>query len=121
MPALVKSRVGSLAGTSEEECTSRCPFWTKKSRNIRRIWLPVSIDIGAVSSTKSNTKTAVVEVGTEFCILSAASRDSLRGRNQSSQHGQAPLTFNLAVAFLSSTFTSKLVSRSVSELVYPSQ
>src|SRR5580658_4105299 len=44
MPALVKSSVGSFAGTSDEEWTSRCLFWTKKSRNLRRISEPVSIE-----------------------------------------------------------------------------
>ncbi len=32
MPALVNSSVGSLAGTSEEECTRRCPFDLKKAQ-----------------------------------------------------------------------------------------
>src|ERR1700722_9538199 len=40
MPALVNSSVGSLAGTSEDECTRRCPFSSKNFRNISRIWLP---------------------------------------------------------------------------------
>src|ERR1700691_4201261 len=44
MPALVNSSVGSFAGTSDEEWTSRCLFWTKKSRNLRRISEPVSIE-----------------------------------------------------------------------------
>src|SRR6266487_4680010 len=43
MPALVKSRVGSFEGSSEELCTWRCPFWTKKSRNMRRTSFPVGI------------------------------------------------------------------------------
>ena len=38
MPALVNRRVGSSAGTNDEEGTSRCPLATKKSRNSRRIW-----------------------------------------------------------------------------------
>ena len=37
IPALVNSRVGSSAGTSDEEGTSRCPWATKKSRKSRRI------------------------------------------------------------------------------------
>src|SRR5260370_11511539 len=44
MPALVNKSVGSFAGTSDEECTSLCPFCTKKSRNLRRISEPVSME-----------------------------------------------------------------------------
>jgi hypothetical protein len=33
----VKSKVGSSAGTNDEEGTSRCPLATKKSRNSLRI------------------------------------------------------------------------------------
>src|SRR2546423_2775668 len=43
MPAFVNSNVGSFAGTSDDECTSLCPFCTKKSRNLRRISDPVSM------------------------------------------------------------------------------
>ena len=43
IPALVKSSVGSFCGTSDDECTSRCPFSTKKCRNFRRISEPVSM------------------------------------------------------------------------------
>src|ERR1700680_4058752 len=43
MPALVNSKVGSFAGTKDDECTSLCPFCTKKSRNLRRISEPVSM------------------------------------------------------------------------------
>src|SRR5260370_38365586 len=43
MPALVKSRVGSLAGTSEEECTRLCSLLSKKRRNCSRISEPVGI------------------------------------------------------------------------------
>src|SRR5271157_4003136 len=46
MPALVNSSVGSLAGTSEEECTSLCPLETKKSRNMRRTSEPESLRVG---------------------------------------------------------------------------
>src|SRR5258705_411935 len=45
MPALVKSRVGSWAGTSGEDRTTVCPRRRKYSRNRARISLPV---IGAV-------------------------------------------------------------------------
>ena len=38
MPALVNSKVGSSAGTNDEEGTSRCPLATKNSRNSRRMW-----------------------------------------------------------------------------------
>ena len=41
MPALVKSSVGSLAGTSDEECTRRWPLVSKKRRNSSRISFPV--------------------------------------------------------------------------------
>jgi hypothetical protein len=41
IPALVNRSVGSLAGTSEEECTRRCPFDSKKRRNASRISFPV--------------------------------------------------------------------------------
>src|SRR5438874_12531968 len=37
MPALVKSSVGSFAGTSGELGTCVCPFDTKNSMNLRRI------------------------------------------------------------------------------------
>src|ERR1700723_396305 len=37
MPALVKSSVGSLAGTSEDECTRRCPFDSKNLRKASRM------------------------------------------------------------------------------------
>src|SRR5258705_3507055 len=47
MPALVKSRVGSWAGTSGEDRTTVCPRRRKYSRNRARISLPV---IGAVLS-----------------------------------------------------------------------
>ncbi len=40
MPAFVNSSVGSLAGTSDEECTRRCPFVSKNRRKSSRIWLP---------------------------------------------------------------------------------
>lgn len=43
MPALVKSNVGSLAGTSDDECTRLCPLLSKKRRNFSRISEPVSI------------------------------------------------------------------------------
>src|SRR5258706_10590286 len=43
MPALVKSNVGSLAGTSDDECTRLCPLLSKKHRNFSRISEPVSI------------------------------------------------------------------------------
>src|SRR5690348_8767087 len=42
MPALANSSVGSLAGTSEELGTRRCPRAEKKSRNRCRISLPVT-------------------------------------------------------------------------------
>src|SRR5579884_3196769 len=45
MPALVKSSVGSLAGTSDDECTRRWPLLSKKRRNLSRISEPVSIRI----------------------------------------------------------------------------
>src|SRR5271163_734679 len=40
MPALVKSSVGSLWGTSEEEWTRRCPLVSKKRRKVSRISEP---------------------------------------------------------------------------------
>src|ERR1700727_2778408 len=43
IPALVKSSVGSFDGTSDDECTSLCPFCTKKSRNLLRISEPVGM------------------------------------------------------------------------------
>src|ERR1041385_8632042 len=43
MPALVKSNVGSLAGTSDDECTRLCPLLSKKRRNFSRISEPVGI------------------------------------------------------------------------------
>src|ERR1051326_7553008 len=45
MPALVKSSVGSLAGTSDDECTRRCPLLSKKRRNFSRISEPVGITL----------------------------------------------------------------------------
>src|SRR5208282_4068167 len=41
MPALVKRRVGSPWGTSEELRTRRWPLLSKKRRNISRISLPL--------------------------------------------------------------------------------
>src|SRR6266852_3980594 len=43
MPALVKSSVGSLAGTSDDECTRLWPLLSKKRRNVSRISEPVGI------------------------------------------------------------------------------
>src|SRR6185437_188641 len=40
MPALVKSSVGSLAGTSEELCTRRCCFDSKNFRKVSRMSAP---------------------------------------------------------------------------------
>src|SRR6185312_11539640 len=40
MPALVKSSVGSLAGTSEELCTRRCCFDSKNLRKVSRMSAP---------------------------------------------------------------------------------
>jgi hypothetical protein len=37
---LVNSKVGSFAGTSEEEWTRRCPFEAKKLRKVSRISEP---------------------------------------------------------------------------------
>src|SRR5690348_5919887 len=42
MPAFVNSKVGSPCGTSELLRTRRCPFSSKKRRNISRISLPDS-------------------------------------------------------------------------------
>ena len=41
IPAFVNKSVGSLAGTSEEECTRRCPLVSKKRKNSSRISFPV--------------------------------------------------------------------------------
>src|ERR1700675_1806510 len=41
MPALVKSKVGSPWGTSEELRTRRCPLLSKKRRKVSRISLPL--------------------------------------------------------------------------------
>src|SRR3984893_15996396 len=49
MPALVNSSVGSFCGTSDEECTSRCPFCTKKSRNLRRLSEPVGMRLAGIN------------------------------------------------------------------------
>ena len=51
MPALVKSSVGSLAGTSEEECTRRWPLPSKNRRNSSRIWLPDKLRISVKFSS----------------------------------------------------------------------
>ena len=49
MPALVKSRLGSLAGTSGALGTMVCPRARKKSRKPLRIWSPVTReDLSAV-------------------------------------------------------------------------
>src|SRR5215471_5164457 len=66
MPAFVNRSVGSLAGTSEEECTSLCPFCTKKSTNFLRICDPV----GMKSNFKRSAELAMLheEKGTETGI-----------------------------------------------------
>src|SRR5690606_15732203 len=43
MPELVKSSVGSLPGTSDDEGTWVCPFETKYSTNLRRISAAVMV------------------------------------------------------------------------------
>src|SRR3569832_2393685 len=43
MPALTKSKVGSFCGTSGEEATTSCPFFSKKPRNVLRISLRLAI------------------------------------------------------------------------------
>src|SRR6476646_3168639 len=53
MPALVKSSGGLFCGTRDDECTSRYPFWTKKSRNLRRISEPVSMRWSGIESLVS--------------------------------------------------------------------
>src|SRR5271157_3972329 len=57
IPALVNSSVGSLAGTSEEECTLLCgsSLVSKKRRNASRISFPVISFFGRVSITLSVT------------------------------------------------------------------
>ncbi len=48
IPALVKSRVGSLCGTSEELRTTRWPRSSKYFRNVWRTRSPVHLVLGAV-------------------------------------------------------------------------
>src|SRR5690349_12134139 len=43
IPAFVKSNVGSLAGTSDDECTRLWPLLSKKRRNFSRVSEPVGI------------------------------------------------------------------------------
>src|SRR5215467_10770411 len=64
MPALVKSSVGSLAGTSEDECTRLCPLLSKKRRNFSRISEPVGIRFYC---TKGLPQIEASERGRENC------------------------------------------------------
>src|SRR6476469_5128990 len=45
MPALMKSRVGSLAGTRDDEWTRLCPLLSKKRRKVSRISEPVGMHL----------------------------------------------------------------------------
>src|SRR6185312_15915654 len=57
MPALVKSSVGSLAGTSDDECTRLWPLLSKKRRNFSRISDPVGIVFYFKRTFKKNLNT----------------------------------------------------------------
>src|ERR1051326_7556805 len=56
MPALVKSSVGSLAGTSDDECTRRCPLPSKKRKNFSRISEPVGITLYCIEGARKTLK-----------------------------------------------------------------
>src|SRR6185436_14802378 len=54
MPALVKSRLGSLSGISGALGTIVCPRARKKSRNDCRIWSPVTAILLPAPDRRSN-------------------------------------------------------------------
>src|ERR1051326_7805868 len=72
MPALVKSKVGSLAGTSDDECTRRCPLPSKKRRNFSRISEPVGIVLYCIEGVCKTRKHGGTEEAEEFRIGSSA-------------------------------------------------
>src|SRR5262245_46655621 len=55
MPALVNSSVGSLAGTSDDECTRLWPLLSKKRRKSSRISEPLGIVL-ILAGTKLTTE-----------------------------------------------------------------
>src|SRR4051794_9103977 len=55
MPALVNNSVGSLAGTSDDECTRRCPLLSKKRRKVSRVSEPERRRIGSIQFSKAGS------------------------------------------------------------------
>src|SRR3954467_15394748 len=55
MPALVNNSVGSLAGTSDDECTRRCLLFSKKRRKVSRVSEPERRRIGSIQFSKAGS------------------------------------------------------------------
>src|SRR5260221_13874951 len=81
MPALVKSKVGSLAGTSEDECTRLWPLLSKKRRNFSRISEPVGIFFIVSKSNPKPLKHRRKEDAEEsWCISRIAKSAKIRSK-----------------------------------------
>src|ERR1051326_8857689 len=76
MPALVKSSVGSLAGTSDDECTRRCPLPSKKRKNFSRISEPVGITLYCIEGPRKTLKHRGTEQAEDKKIGSSGHRPS---------------------------------------------
>src|ERR1043166_7309366 len=68
MPALVNSRVGSLAGSNGDERTRVCPCRSKYSRNFSRISLPV------IQNGEFSTANCTIGMGSEWVIIDSSRR-----------------------------------------------
>jgi hypothetical protein len=84
IPALVNSSVGSLAGTSDDECTLRCPFDSKKRRNSSRISFPERICIALFSVIPegfpvSSARVLVIPVPDRHGILQGTTWGDMHG------------------------------------------
>ena len=64
MPALVNSKVGSSAGTSEDEATCVWPFETKKSTKAWRICETVAVAVVALEAWRADE--GVIEFSEEI-------------------------------------------------------
>src|SRR3954463_2255045 len=74
MPALVKSRVGSLRGTSGEDGTTAWPRWAKKSRNPVRTSLRLFME-----PVVTGPKSLVTPAKKRACVAQKQKAPLLRG------------------------------------------
>src|SRR6516164_6178334 len=73
MPALVNRSVGSLAGTSDDECTRLWPLLSKKRKNCSRISDPVGIVL--LNSSRAKTCHRETEARRGFsCLVTRPSK-----------------------------------------------